>query len=489
MNRCLLLGFILFASSALTVPSPATAQVDGASYQSPTFGYRLSWDASWWVDDEDVIEGSDYLVLTNGLVYLEVTGTDVFGGRTRPCVSNARSFVISLSDTGDVENLRGANLKPVEFYQDDRAVLGLSFPLALEDGSITDFGAYIECRTVVPGISVVQFAATGPLDALLSTKPAVEALIDGIMMPSTGEKGPVVAAGPWRVSVVAVQRDEAIPALGLTEKEGKRWLVIASDVTNWGDQDTVFPTGDLLVSQVDGSKPTRLAPASTAKAARALGIAPADPKAGVSIGVDQTTRIVLVFQVSASTRESALVVDDQRLPLAMAAGLDGDLTELPGIVSPPFLTEVTVEYVPDGSHIVVSDSIGAPRRLSLLGNVTPDNDECYADEATNRLTDLAGDTVWIEIEPTADETDGVYLWRIRGDGSYRMINQELVAGGFGAATDEQGRFTAWLQSTQLAAEGSTAGLWSACSGAPDSNLPGSDVIARRTGSASEATGS
>ncbi len=85
-------GFVISASGSLTpveseptaeaTASPAatesgtttggTSGVSGTSYTSPGYGYRLTWDPAWTVDQERVDGAQNYLSLSNGAVYAEL---------------------------------------------------------------------------------------------------------------------------------------------------------------------------------------------------------------------------------------------------------------------------------------------------------------------------------------------------------------------------------------------------------------------------------
>lgn len=59
-------------TATITGGTTGASGVSGMSYVSPTYGYRLSWDATWTVDAESTENGTDYLALTNGRVTAEL---------------------------------------------------------------------------------------------------------------------------------------------------------------------------------------------------------------------------------------------------------------------------------------------------------------------------------------------------------------------------------------------------------------------------------
>jgi len=135
---------------------------------------------------------------------------------------------------------------------------------------------------------------------------------------------------------------------------------------------------------------------------------------------------------------------------------------------------MVVERISDGdtlrARVVTTNEIVTTTdstRIRLIGIDTPELDplECWAHEATDRLTELApvGSTIWIGVdEETRDRYDRrlFYLWTDDG----RFINYELVADGSAEAirvAPNDAHFDL-LRAAQGEAEGAGLGRWGAC---------------------------
>lgn len=75
--------------------------VSETTYTSPTYGYRLSWDPAWTVDQESADATQDYLSLTNGPVYAELL-SEAWDPTQGNCFEWIVSFYESNSEYTDV---------------------------------------------------------------------------------------------------------------------------------------------------------------------------------------------------------------------------------------------------------------------------------------------------------------------------------------------------------------------------------------------------
>ena len=153
------------------------------------------------------------------------------------------------------------------------------------------------------------------------------------------------------------------------------------------------------------------------------------------------------------------------LPATQARAPQGDV-----------LTDLVVERVVDGDTLrVVIDGRSTPVRLIGLDTpetVKPDSPvECFGPEASGFTTQLlTGQPVVLEFDDSqgrVDQYDRVlaYVWRVLPDGSMRLANEEIVAGGYGRERQYGSTPYAWrevLTAAQDAAQDRQLGLWAAC---------------------------
>jgi endonuclease YncB( thermonuclease family) len=152
--------------------------------------------------------------------------------------------------------------------------------------------------------------------------------------------------------------------------------------------------------------------------------------------------------------------------------------------------EATIVRTERVDHIGVRFGNGDEKTVVVVGIATPETvgdqtpPQCYAAEATARLQKLlpAGRTVYLETDPHAATGQELHrhVWlKNAKDGTYRLLSQWLVAGGFAiVATDRLGtalsdvatnppydsRYRDELRRAESDAIAKKAGLWGACSG-------------------------
>ena len=483
MRRAAVAAFLvalLFVGIPLTPPAarPAaagSAQIDGQTYVSPTFGYRLAWDDSWLVTDVVTEAETDTLVLSNGLAFVQFTASPGFGGSAAACVADYEAALAFRAGAGNVEPVTDGGGAEVA-ADDASARAAFSYTLDFEDGGAIDIVDEVECRTLLGGAAMLQIVASTELVDYGAVQPAIEELKAGLALPSPGEPGPAFVSGRWRVAVAAAVRAPAVDTVRLRASDEREWVVVVADVTNWGDEEATFAPEEAALSLDDGARRAKLARRSTDAVARRLDIAPADPGSGVAIDPDETARVALVFRVAAAATGPALVLGEEHLPLADALAAGVDLEGLPAVVGPPELVEADVERVRDGGRLDVTLADGSEQRVRLIGVEAPTGAECYAEEAARRLDDLAGKRVWLERETPGDDDAERYVWVEGDEGTRALINHDLVAGGYTGAVDgEDGRFRAWLTAAGMGAQTEGFGLWSACTGLHGDDVPADDA--------------
>jgi outer membrane protein assembly factor BamB len=515
--------FALAALALLVAPLPARFVIQasaqsGNSYTSSTWGYSVTWDPNVWfvIAQDDPSQNAD-LLLSNGVSYVNFAGTD---GIAAPplCVTLFESNLQSQAEVSNIQDVNGADGKPIRSTDRDRSFVAKSFTVTTQ-GQTINVTEYFECRTLVPLQSVLiidHYVIPG--DSYATEAPLVEELLKGVTIPAAtqnnqagqtptaeataegnateqptteptaataetqasrnGEPGPVFANGPWRVSVVAAQRRAGLNAVGLKRKTGKDWIVLVADVTNWTDKAAKINLRDIQLTFPEAPKPARAAPTSSGTVAKAIGVTLVNIADEQTFRANQTRRAVLAYSVDEDLTDPTIAFGTT-LPITDLLQQTVDLKDLPSVIRPPKLVQAEVDQVRDGGALdVYLPDDDANLTVHLASIAAPVGNDCFASESLDRLSELAGSSVLLESTgDDASTADARYVWAEAEDGTRRLINQDMLTGGFAvyqptAAT----RFETWLQDTERKAKDKTAGLWKDCA----SSLPSTTAVATAT---------
>ena len=464
----MVLGLIGWASTAAAAPS---ADVVGNMYTSPRFGYTIEWTDIWFVAQEESTAEYDWLTLTDGVTDANLVGAVEAGGnavielagfsasfRTDPVITN----FVPMPDTE-------------ELVTPERAFRTYTYTLTTEDFS-AQFALYIEAQTIEPGSSVLIFFTYTLLDYWETEWPLIQELASTIFVPIEddpivieGEPAPAFVSSQWRIAVAIASLNDSFDDFGLEPKDGREWLVVIADVTNWSNTDGIFSGREFTLQPGLDGKIVKAAPGSSKSMAKSLGLEPlTDDELTVGIPAGETTRVVLVYTVPARSRELMLVRNKATLPLADALATELAPNDLPAPALPPDLTEGEFDSASDGRTVRVQFDGGAfgSQKLRLLGVRPPTKGSCYDSEAKKLLDDLVGQRVMVEEDDavTGGSTDVRYLWIENADGTRSLINERLISAGL-ATVDKipsDARFGAWLRGSQRVAEAEPTGLWLEC---------------------------
>ncbi len=480
-----LVAFVLLgtiAPIASTWAAPAV-DIEGTTYTSPTFGYAITWDDAWFVTNEGSENGLDFLNLVNGVVTASFAGLD-FPLPQESCLTWLRENLGVNGGMTDLEEVVGADGAPIAGAKNGLAYAALGGTSIQADGTTVDLAVFLYCQPIIKGGAVLTTTAFMPRARFDEQLPAILALLDDVALRGTvppetspdvagrpGEPSPVFVSDRWRIAIAGVARDDTIPTADLEAKDGKDWLVVVADVTNWSDREARLDGTDLELVFSDHPRPYAFAPNSSRAVARELGLAVSDIETSVPIKPGETARIALVFLVP-DGRTGPVVLQGTRrgvgLPIDTGQGAER-LDDLPAPAEPPALQEVSVVNVLDGETVELRVA-GADATLwaHLSGVREPAEDSCARDGLMATLTDLMTDapmfltTLWIERDPALEggETGEVYLW-IEGDAGKRiLLNLELVATGFAERDDldPAARFATWIgEAGRTAQEAVTCG--------------------------------
>jgi hypothetical protein len=170
------------AESDLPSLDSATSGVSGSSWEGPNSGVRVSWDpAIWSVEGELIEDGYDGLQIGTPIstVYLEAYVG--FGGDAEACFADAEQELGEREGVSEVIPLSGRPLPVAADQRGDAALFGIT--ATLPDGNTYRGVEYVECRTIVPGESVLEITWQVVTQAFNEDFAHVETLLAAIEMP------------------------------------------------------------------------------------------------------------------------------------------------------------------------------------------------------------------------------------------------------------------------------------------------------------------
>lgn len=465
-----LLGAIAPVGSLRAAPA---ADVDSNTYTSETFGYTITWDDSWFVAEQSNEFEVEYFVLTNGITFAAFQAFNAPLSVEGCLASMEASLVIDngLTDIKDIVGDDGAAIRGVNGQHAYAAISGIT---ALGEETTIELGLYLDCQSIVPGESLMTLVASMPRQLFDDQLPVIRTLLTRVALPGAAATESVFMSRRWRISIAAVARDNAIPLANLEPKDGKDWLVVIADVTNWSDQDATLRGSDLKLVFPDDRR-YEFAPNSSRAAARELGLEVRDLETAVPIKAGETARIALVFLIPDDRDGPVLhgMVSEVGLPLDDGQGAEV-LNDLPDPAEPTALQEVRVVDVIDGTTVVL-EIVGEEEmvRARLIGVDEPDDASCAGDKLISWLTNMVDGppavpnrTYWIERDPSQEgvRSGAVYLWREESNGMRTLVNMEVVAKGYAEPRDrdEDATFAAWIGEAGRTARANDLGIWGHC---------------------------
>lgn len=488
----------------------AQGNVEGSTYTSPRFDYQLQWSSPWYFVEEGSEGGSDYLVLSDGLSFVQFRFVFSPGVGADEAIGFITEAAKTSESATNVQPLLDAQGVPIAGGDASHAWAGLTSTYIFEDGTEVEVVDYHDV-TVLPGgvglwangwvpnffydesvllswqnlistaLIMPETTATQPptqptaAPEPTTAPPPVETAVaetPTAVPPATveggaGEPAPAFAAGPWRVAARAVDQGEGIGYLGLGVIDGMRWVVVYADVTNWSGADAQLDVAGMTLVTAGGA----VAPdqAATQSAATLLGLEPANGTS-VQVPAGGSTRLALVYSIPVAEADLILELQGEQLPLADAVGRQLDVTDSSTIAAPAAMTTGTVamvQYDPAGQLLLRVDTADGMVDVALAGAAIPTGTTCF-DQTTTLLTvgELTGQEVWLERDPAVTDADTYYVWYVDDQGNRVMLDQTLVANGRAVEGDlpEAARFGAWIEQTEEIARAEGAGLWTICAG-------------------------
>jgi hypothetical protein len=184
---------------ATPVSDDATTGVSGSSWQGPNFGVRIQWDPDVWsVEGEFIDEEYDGLQIGTPIstVYLEVYNGS--GGDAAACFAAAAQEIGNREGVSEVVPLSD---RPLPVSEEVRGAAGLfGVTATLPDGTTYRGVEYVECRTVYPGLVVLEITWQAVTQAFNEDFANVEELLAAIELPEEQFPATPVAPGATPVS-------------------------------------------------------------------------------------------------------------------------------------------------------------------------------------------------------------------------------------------------------------------------------------------------
>lgn len=149
------------------------------------------------------------------------------------------------------------------------------------------------------------------------------------------------------------------------------------------------------------------------------------------------------------------------------------------IAQPEGSVQAAVIKVFDGDSLLV-DIDGRQEEVRLLGINAPERNECFGTEAGDRLSELAGTTVWLVSDGEDADRFGRLLRFLFTPTS--LINADLVKDGYALALQDDTTLAAQLKNVEAAAFAEARGMWgvTVCGDIP-ADLEISDLLANPPG--------
>ncbi len=187
------------AQPATPVADDAVTGVSGSSWQGPNFGVRIHWDPTVWsVEGESIDDGYDALQVGTPLSTVYLEAYDGFGGDAAACIAAAEQEIGEREGVSEVVPLSNRPLPVAEEARGEAGLFGVT--ATLPDGSTYRGIEYIECRTVIPGQTVLEITWQALTQAVNEDFAHVEELLAAIELPAESLPATPVAPGATPVA-------------------------------------------------------------------------------------------------------------------------------------------------------------------------------------------------------------------------------------------------------------------------------------------------
>ncbi len=169
-----------FAEAVAGTPQ---AGVQGTHYLSPVLGYGVSWDFGWTVAGQSVTGSDDSVHLNNGTSDLYFQGYSQYGEEPKRCVETLAQRLKTTPAYTNVVSMTTPAGDPILGSEDGRAYAVFTFTYTPDGGNPVDYAEYIECRSIVPGVSTLVITHVAPVASYAEQAPLVAQVLATLTMP------------------------------------------------------------------------------------------------------------------------------------------------------------------------------------------------------------------------------------------------------------------------------------------------------------------
>ena len=179
-----LVGTVIGALVVLALLTPwgtagtAAQGVEANTYQSPTYGYTLSWDEAWTVDRDESENDFDLLKIDTELSSLWFEGQRDFDGDAAVCLEDS---VESFANEATVLSIEP---REDEVDVDEELASGIyDISISDEDDGELKAVVYLECRTLIEGEAALEITHLTSADAYEDEAELVADVLDTLEFP------------------------------------------------------------------------------------------------------------------------------------------------------------------------------------------------------------------------------------------------------------------------------------------------------------------
>ena len=158
----------------------AAAQDDDETYESPQYGYTLTYDTDEWevvLEDDDEDDPYDSIALSNGLSTISVVGDpDYDEDELDDCVDD---YLGGLEQNDGASNIEPSDEPDAEGDEDDRVWITYTYTFEFDSGNEADFTRHIACIAAGDGLTLVTIH-DAPVDDYDDEVSERENLLEGL---------------------------------------------------------------------------------------------------------------------------------------------------------------------------------------------------------------------------------------------------------------------------------------------------------------------
>ncbi|CAN5740471.1 hypothetical protein BH23CHL5_BH23CHL5_12900 [soil metagenome] len=220
------------------VPIPTDSGVDGMTYTSPTYGYSLSWNENWSVDDENSDGVTDYLGLSSGVVVADLIG-EPFDATAGSCFEQIVAYYEADPAYTDIQFATDSASTSSGIW-DETGMLTMTFTRP-DSGVATEFANFASCSVVQGGEASVSLEQFVPVADFRSQVVLMDELRDAFVLnvgtvalqpsPTMPASAPVQTPGPeTQITGAAIEGNTyKSPAFGYQLTWNESWSVDFED--------------------------------------------------------------------------------------------------------------------------------------------------------------------------------------------------------------------------------------------------------------------